>query len=66
MALTNRPDTKFPSYKSSLFLNRMAQEAGLDIASLQKEQQARVDSRQKSQTDRIASLEKKIAELEVV
>jgi hypothetical protein len=66
VALSNRSDAKFPFSTSALFLTHMAQDTGLGIESIRQEQQKKIEARQKSQAERIRSLEKKIAELAAV
>lgn len=65
MALAGKPESKHPGNVTSLCLYRVAEAAATDVKTIEQEQQAKADERQKRLDERIAIVEKQIAKLKM-
>jgi ParB/RepB/Spo0J family partition protein len=63
MAIASNPESKIPNSEKGYFLYKMAEQAGMDIVTIEQAQKAKTAERQKRQQERIAGLQKQIDRL---
>ncbi|HMH32127.1 MAG TPA: ParB/RepB/Spo0J family partition protein [Puia sp.] len=62
-AVASKPESKFPNNDTGYVLYQMAESSGLDIATIEEEQEKKSKNREAKQNDRIKELEKKISKM---